>query len=325
MSFVKNVWADLVERKLWPVAVLLLAALVALPLLLGRAHGASVTPALPATPGAAAPSAHVVSLATSKPKGAPLGKAHDPFPARGTGAGANGAPQAPTVSPVGPASSGDGSGSAPTPPVSIPGIGSGSGAPRTTPQRPIASPPLPDRTVTSPGGTAPSSPGAAPDIKAGYRVNITYGRAGTTKPMQDIARLDPLSALNAPVVLYLGVKDDQHTALFMVLADVAVSGDGVCRPSPTDCQIIGLRAGEAEIIQVPTSAGSVYSYQLSVDKVLPKMVATAAAGVTARHRESKAGRALLRKTIASTKQPYVLNYRYSLGHGVLVKSATPTP
>ena len=48
MSFFKNVWSDLVERKLWPVAVGLVIALVALPVALGRGGGEASVEASPA-------------------------------------------------------------------------------------------------------------------------------------------------------------------------------------------------------------------------------------------------------------------------------------
>ena len=35
MSILRNVWADLVGKRLWPVALLLVGALVAVPVLLG--------------------------------------------------------------------------------------------------------------------------------------------------------------------------------------------------------------------------------------------------------------------------------------------------
>ena len=50
MPFLRNVLKDLVDKRLWPVAALLVAALVAVPVVLGRSgDDATTTAALPAT------------------------------------------------------------------------------------------------------------------------------------------------------------------------------------------------------------------------------------------------------------------------------------
>jgi hypothetical protein len=316
MSFFKNVWADLVERKLWPVAVGLLVALVALPVALGRGGGEAPaeSSAAPVVPGPSTPATQVVSLSTAKAKGAPLGRAHNPF--RGLGgvvAAAVTGQQSPTVSAA----------TSPTPAI-VGGAPSEPGDTGPTPTAPSTPPPS-DGDITSPsppstpGGTDPGSPIAPATIAAGYRVDVTYGRTGSTRSMEDIARLSPLSALQEPIVLFVGVKDDQSTAIFMVLSDVAASGDGTCRPSPSDCQVVGLRKGDAELFDVPTSDGHVLRYELEVDDVAQKLVSSERAGIDARHRESSAGRDLLHDAIAADNDLYVVQYRYALGKGVVTK------
>ena len=49
MSAVRGLLRDLVERKLWPIAVLLLVAAIAVPVYLGRSSGDEVEPPLPGT------------------------------------------------------------------------------------------------------------------------------------------------------------------------------------------------------------------------------------------------------------------------------------
>jgi hypothetical protein len=306
MSFFKNVWADLVERKLWPVAVGLLVALVALPVALGRSGGeASVeSSAAPATPAAAQPATQVVSLTTNKAKGAPLGSPHDPFHGLGKVVAAAATGQSPSVSP------------APSPSAVVGGVPSDGGA---VPTAPSAPPPSDDDITTPVPPSSPSTPVAPATIAAGYRVDVTYGRTGSTRSMTDLARLSPFNAINAPIALFVGTKDDQNTAIFMILADVAASGDGTCRPSPSDCQVVGLHPGDAELFDVPTSDGRVLRYELQVDKISRKLVRSARAGITSRHRESDAGRKLLHDAIASRSDLYVAKYRYALGKGVVTK------
>src|SRR3954471_20912002 len=152
MSFFKNVWADLVERKLWPVAVGLVVALVAVPVALGRSGGsASEDAAAPATvaPASGTPPTQVVSLTTAKAKGAPLGPAHNPF--RHLGGLAAAAPG--TTPSVTPAPS-TGVAVAPTPAPS-----GGGSAPAPAPTGPVSAPPS-NGDISSPApAPAPSSPG----------------------------------------------------------------------------------------------------------------------------------------------------------------------
>lgn len=317
MNFLKNVWSDLVERRLWPVAVGLLVALVALPMVLGRGGGESTAPATAAAPApAGTPAGQLVSLSTIKPKGAPLGPRHNPFKGAGGAAAA-----APASSPAGPSP-------AKAPLISaVPATG-GSTSGDSVPSAPSA--PAPTGPVTRPpsdgslGGSTPPASTPRGDTSprsyaAGYRVDVTYGRTGTTHAHDDLARLDALSALSAPLVLFLGVKDDGKSAVFTVLADAAVSGDGVCRPSANDCQVVGLKAGDAELFDVPASDGRALRYELQVDKVARRTASSAEASATARHRESKAGRSLLRKAISASKNAYVTKYRYALAKGVVTK------
>lgn len=312
MNFLKNVWADLVERKLWPVAVALVVALVAVPVVLGRGGGGeSATPATGAAPvHTGTPAGQPVSLSTTKPKGAPLGPKHNPFRKVSAGSSPVNAaapadahsPLVTTIPPTGGSPSGD---SVPSAPIA-PG-----------PTGPVTAPPT-DDTISAPPASTPRGDSTPRSYAAGYRVDVTYGRQGDLNPHGDLARLDPLSALKAPLVLFLGVKDDGKSAVFTVLADAAVSGDGVCRPSPLDCQVVGLKPGDAELFDVP-SGGRALRYELQVDKVSRQTVSSAQASVTARHRESKAGRSLLRKAISASKDSYVTKYRYAAGKGVVTK------
>lgn len=314
MSFFKNVWADLVERRLWPVAVGLLVALVALPVALGRSGGeTSVDAAAPAGHTAEAPATQVINLTTAKAKGAPLGAAHNPF--RHLGGGLAAAATGSATSPVVAAATVGGSSSV----AGGSSIGAGSSH-GPVPTRPSTPPPS-DGDITSPVSppTTPSAPLAPATIAAGYRVDVTYGRRGSAKSMKDLARLSPLNAINAPIVLFVGTKDDQNTAIFMVTGDVAASGDGTCRPSPSDCQVVGLHPGDAELFDVATSDGRALRYELEVNKISRKLVRSERAGITSRHRESKAGRRLLHDAIGRQSDAYVAKYRYALGKGVVTK------
>ncbi len=77
MTFVRNLLSDLVARRLWPVAVVLLAALVAVPVLLAGDVEAPPAPQASAEPDLG--SSPLVSVASDEPIGGrtPIGR--NPF------------------------------------------------------------------------------------------------------------------------------------------------------------------------------------------------------------------------------------------------------
>ena len=85
MSFLRNLLADLVEKRLWPVAAALVAALVAVPIMLGGGGGDASTAAPAAGAGAVAPPAAdapgraQVALETSPASDGHDGRSRDPF------------------------------------------------------------------------------------------------------------------------------------------------------------------------------------------------------------------------------------------------------
>ncbi|MBJ7471339.1 MAG: hypothetical protein JHD16_08545 [Solirubrobacteraceae bacterium] len=64
------------------------------------------------------------------------------------------------------------------------------------------------------------------------------------EPLQisDIRTLSPLVDPENPFLVYVGKTSDE-SASFLVSADVTVSGDGTCAPSPTDCRTLTLGIG----------------------------------------------------------------------------------
>src|SRR3954469_17345968 len=101
MPFLKNVVKDLVEQRLWPVAVLLVAALVAVPILVGRHGGDPAAPPISgATAAGASPDAPTASKAAvtidAEPDGAVHdgGRVRDPFRAAASASNKTPAPKA---------------------------------------------------------------------------------------------------------------------------------------------------------------------------------------------------------------------------------------
>lgn len=273
MSFFRNVYADLVERRLLPLAALLVLALVAVPLVLAKSM-----PAAPIASAAPAPRLNIpssqaaVSLLSPETKGRLAGlKINNPFvqrrvarraaPPVHAASGATGAGPA-TASSSGGTSTGSSS------PSSAP---SSSGGPSTS----GASAPSP----SSPSSTSSPSPAAQhkavkPVKHAGeptrYRVPVVVLRFGHAGERGSRSTLDSLASLprgHTPVVVYLGMLTDGKTAEFFVASHVKAQGDGSCRPSRRSCQIVRLRAGQVEFFDAPGPRGTTVQYELDLGRV----------------------------------------------------------
>jgi hypothetical protein len=304
MTLLRDLWADLRERRLWPVAALLVIALVAIPVVLGRSSGAAETPApipapLPAST-ASSDGEQAVSLAAGPvARMAARGRPRDPF---------RGAPKAkqpaesvaPPATPV-----------AATPSDSIP-----ADTPAATPAAPPSAPdpaPVPADTSTPP--TTPTAPPVT-GVAAGYRTDLRFGPAGRDKPIEDLLRLRALEGAAGPLLVYLGVREDRKTAVFLLTSTAEHAGDGRCQPSATACQMIELSRGESEFFDVPTGEAGVEQYELYVERVSSRRAATVAKARTVLREESRRGRNLMYDTIAAGAT-WMRNVMYSSLRGVV--------
>jgi hypothetical protein len=301
MSAVRGILRDLVERRLWPVAVLLLAAAVAVPVYLGRTSADADAP-LPVT-GQHADAGKASKAAVSiedpvaddqRPGGVrnPFKQLHVPKKA---------------ATPAAPAAD-----------------DSGADAPPSTGGSDGNEPPL------SPGGTGGSGDGGGskPKPAAGdpldiYHLSLRFGRAESSqlKTYHDVARLSPLPTADNPFFVYTGVLKDGKTAVFLLSSDATATGDGHCRPSPKSCQTIEVKEGDTEFFDL-TVGGQDVQYQLDVVRVFKKGASSAVAAAAAHERHSEAGSNLLRKAhrVGSSAFKGQASYRWLPESGVLVRT-----
>ncbi len=284
MSFLRNLVSDLVEKRLWPVAVLLVGALVAVPFLLGGGATSAADPVESATATATATTTTTattirVSEDTNLASMAPTGTKHNPF-------------RQPKVEQA--ATTDDSA--APTPSVSeaTPTSGdTGSTGGSTTPS---TTTPSPSTTTPSDSPTTPKTDGNTKAI----RVDLSFGEPGSSKQKdrKDIARLSALPSADKPIVIFLGVKNDKKTAAFLISSDATATGDGTCKPSATNCQTIEMQEGDSTFLDIDLGTG-VRQFRLDVDRVGEVDKDTSEKATTARARASVAGRAFLRSAIES--------------------------
>jgi hypothetical protein len=281
MSFLRNLVSDLVEKRLWPVALLLVGALVAVPFLLGGGGTSAAEPVETATATATTTTTATtirVSEDTNLAAMAPTGTKHNPFKqpkAEKAATPDEGAATTPSESVATP-TSGD--------------TGSTGGTPTPSPSTPSTTPAPSD---------SPTTPKTDENMKA-IRVDLSFGEPGSTKQKDhtDIARLSALPSADKPIVIFLGVKKDKKTATFLISSDATATGDGSCKPSATNCQTIEMQEGDSTFLDIDLGAG-VRQFRLDVDRIGEVDKETPAKATTARARASVAGRAYLRSAIES--------------------------
>jgi hypothetical protein len=288
MTFLRNVLHDLVQKKLWPVAIALVAALVAVPIVLGGSSDAgSAGPdvaAVPAGPNGLAghrdaARAEVVSLeAQAAGKVTRPGATRDPFVQHHVPKAATVDEAVQTAVSVAKGAIDSISGGA--------SAGSGaSGVETTSPSTPA---PAKKPAATKPGGSAEDT----------YGVTLKFGEAGAEKTYSNVARLTPLPSADNPFFVFLGLKSDGKSAVFLVDADAVPSGDGSCEPDPDNCEQVVLKKGDVEFFELQSGTAGVVQYQLELKDIKKSTAATKASAARAHARESRAGREYIRQLVA---------------------------
>jgi hypothetical protein len=294
MSAVRSIFNDLVDRRLWPVALALVAALVAVPVLLGGGSGASApdaaAPLASAAP-ATSPTAQA-AISVSTPSTAPRhrpGAVRNPFAQHKTKD-----PAAATVPAPTPVATGT-----PYVPSSPVGLGLPTG-PSVTP------------IVPSSGGTKD------PAVTDVWRVDLRFGDAGNQKVRHDIPRLTPLPSTTDPFFIFLGVLSDHKTAVFLVSSDATANGDGTCKPNPTQCDTIEMKAGDTEFFDVAQGNAGIVQYELDLLKVSHGKVKSTKATASAARKVSKGGKLVVHELKAEGDKS-MSRYIYSYKRGILVR------
>jgi hypothetical protein len=293
-SAVTNLRRQFVQRRLWPVAILLVAALAAVPMLLGEdPTPPPAAPALPVTgndvPDELAAQPIVAPAEARIARRKVLGAAKNPFgvPPQDTDTVTESTAGAPVVQQTGDAL---------TPGGSSPS-GSGSTPSADTPSSPTAP-------------TTPATPAPKPKQYALHELTVRFGATDQTDT-QSLKRLQPLPSADEPVLIYMGVLKDGKTAVFLVDQGVTPVGDGECRPTPEQCETIRLQAGETEFLDITDESGAVTGqYQLDLIKI-HKSSTTSASKAKA---TSKAGERLLQ---ARASAEGLTAYRWNAETGAL--------
>jgi len=339
MSVITDTWRQLVRRRLWPVAALLVAALAAVPFLLAKDPEPAPV-ASPASGGSATGTGvlatePIVALAAPEDRAERrrvLGARHDIFTptkkaakATAKAAKADGATAASAGADAAVSTDTSGAGASPSPSPSAGaspsdggsnggsnGGSTGTGTGSTGTETPAATPtPEPAPAPATPEPTWPAN-----------SLTVRFGDAAADSlEKSTLERLSPLPSADEPVVIYLGLADEGTTAVFLLGDGVQPTGDGVCLPEPTSCETLALKAGETEFLDVMGEDGTTpgAQYELDVVAIHPAKTATGATAAAAKAAKTATAGSRAIKAHVAVLGP--LPWRYDRATGVLKRRA----
>lgn len=295
MSFLTGIIKELRDRKLWPIAIGLIVALVAVPVLLSKKAPTNlITPeqgvGLPYSSGTTLPA---ISVKTTPDNSKLAGRGRNPFTPYHVGKATTTAVVAsvPGTTPstvsssagsTGTASTGTGSTGTGSTGTGSTGGGSTSSTPATTPA------PTP-----APAKPAPAGLSATQSYQVSLAITTPSGGLNTVDPLQ---RLSIIPNQQQPLLLELGVLQGGKQVVFAVEPGAVISGPGACTPGPIDCEILTLSPGQTEGVSQQTPTGSTPVALFSVNSISAAEHPSAAAADQARRDASEAGRQLLANT-----------------------------
>lgn len=310
----QRILTELREKRLWPAAVALLAAIVAVPVVLSNSSSPAPVAQVPqgTPPPSQATSLPTLNLQTTPAQSRLTGRARDPFAQQASSSTSTTSTTTGTATGTTTSTATGGSSVTPGGSSSTTGSTTPSTAGGTTPSTP---PP----TIT-PGAKpkpAPTGLTATQSYSVSLAITNSSGGLDTIDPLE---RLSVLPSDNTPLLVELGVSQGGHSVLFAVQPGTVVNGPGTCTPGPIDCEILSLGQDQTEAMGTQSSAGVISGPLFAVTGITAAQNPSAAAADTARRAESATGRSLIDHSTLTALS--LFQYEPSLGAVVDLRNLT---
>jgi hypothetical protein len=268
--FFLDLWQDLREKRLAPVAVVLLLGLVAVPVLLAKpAEDPGPAPVVAApkkVDDKALAALTKVKLGDEEVgRGSTLGVFDPDNPFRvpkgklkkstDQGAPDSGLPSGIVPAPAGGDGSGDSSGG--TGGTGGSDFGGGTGD-------------------TGGGGTGGGGTGGGTTTTTVYKyvVDLTFTANGRTRHIKGMEKLDMLPSNSSPLLIFMGVTPKGGDAVFLVDSTLEAAGEGRCKPSESECAFAYIGAGSRYMF----SDQDGNSYTIKIDEIRKVKVGASGSG-----------------------------------------------
>ena len=133
----------------------------------------------------------------------------------------------------------------------------------------------------STGGDTGSTGGGTPDTGTGggdqntgggdqtktteftYVLDVTFWANGKKRTIKGMEKLDMLPSQVNPLLIFMGVSDNAGNAVFLVDSTLKTTGEGKCKPSHSDCAFLYLGAGAEQ--EFTNDEGD--SYRLLINEI----------------------------------------------------------
>jgi hypothetical protein len=126
---------------------------------------------------------------------------------------------------------------------------------------------------TGTGGGTPDTGGDTPDTGTGddgtksteftYVLDVTFWANGRRRKIEGLEKLEMLPSQAAPLLIFMGVTENAGNAVFLVDSTLATAGEGKCTPSRSDCAFLYLGAGSEQ--EFTNDQGD--SYRLLINEI----------------------------------------------------------
>jgi hypothetical protein len=288
MSFLQGIVNDLRTKRLWPVAIALIAGIVAVPGLLSKTAKSETPPIAQNGSSSGVSDAPAISVSDALSHTKLTGHAHNPFLQQVTTTTA-------ATTPGSTASTGTGSSSSG---LTVPGSTStvpagGTGVPSSPTTGPTTT------TTTTTTSTQTETP---PELTSTQAYDVAFSitnASGGFDTIDPVERLRILPSGSQRRMIELGVLAGGNRVLFAVEPGTVLSGPGVCTPGPLDCEILSLAQGQEENLSQQLATGVTAIGTFAVTGITKVNYPSAAAADQARRQVSAAGTRLLAKSALS--------------------------
>lgn len=250
-AFIRSTIDDLVEKRLWPVAAVLLIALIAIPVLLSNPADGQPAPASTAVAAAVgsgdALSAFQPAVNMEGKKSSEIRKELEGFETKDP------------FKPQNVAGGGSTSGGS----VEVQGGDATAGGGSTDPSIADAPPLGTSGGGAVGGGSSTDTSGTPTETQTffyTYAADVRFGKEGNLD-RKTLSQFRSLPSSEDPVVVFMGVREDGETAIFLLSSAATSTGEGNCEPDDT-CTFLYMKDGDKQRIEAVNSNDEVVTYEL---------------------------------------------------------------
>jgi hypothetical protein len=274
--FLLDLWQDLRDKRLWPVAVVLLLGLVAVPVLLAKPAEEPVAPAVPVAK---------VPDETKREALAALAQVK-----LGEDEGANGStlgvfdPDDPFKLPKGAIKEDKPDSSAGSPGDDTSSGGTSSGGTSTDDDGGSTGGGTTGGGGTGGGGT--TGGGQTQTTVYKYVVDVKFTANGRTRHLKGLEKLDMLPNESSPLLIFMGVTAKGSNAVFLVDSTLEAAGEGRCKPSAAECALVYIGAGSEYVFTEDDGD----TYTVRIDEIRRVVLTARTAGAKGAKAHASVGR-----------------------------------